>query len=167
MKLKITSLLVSFILALSFINVAAAKPHERGAYLEGNIGTNYASFHFLGADYSEFDSVGVNANLGYQFFRYLALETGVTTYNRGLIGVDAVLKAIVPLELGNNDISLFGKIGPAYVTDGHGDSLLPYLGLGAAYAVTPNLDINVQAQGVTVGFASLGLLSAGLTYHFG
>jgi len=167
MKLKIVSMLTSFILALSFTNIATAKPHERGAYLEGNIGSNYTSFHFWGTDYSEFNSVAANANLGYQFFRYLALETGFTAYNRGLNGVDAALKVILPLELGNNDVSLFGKIGPSYVFDNDSGSLLPYLGLGAAYSVTPNLDVNVQAQGVTVGFLSLGLLSAGLTYHFG
>jgi hypothetical protein len=162
-------ILASFILGLTLLSSTTllAQPHDNGAYVEANIGSNYSEFHLFHTSYSEFYSIGVNTNIGYQLFRYFAIEAGATTYGRGLYGVDAALKLIAPFTTENHDFTLFGKIGAGYIFDNNGRHYtLPFLGLGASYALAPCLDVNVQAQGVTVGFMSLGLLSAGLTYYF-
>lgn len=162
-----TKLFIALILLTSACASFAA--HERGAYLEGNIGTLYESLDFFGIEFHEFGSVGLNANLGYQFNRYLAAEFGYTAYgiNHHLLNnVDLAGKFILPFTIGNNNFNVFAKLGVADVFSGHDNSLLPMAGLGASYELTQNLDLNVQAQGVTQGFFSLGLLSTGLTYHF-
>lgn len=156
------------VLLLSAIAMnAQAKVHEKGAYIEGNIGTLYASVNLFGLQYGQFGSFGVNTNGGYQFSKHVAAELGYTNYGLGLNNVDIAAKFIMPIRADNNDFTLFTKIGPAYVFTNDGDgSLIPMLGVGASYGLSDNLDATIQAQGVTVGFFSLGLVSTGLTYHF-
>ena len=163
--------LISAIALLASCTSVFASPHESGAYIEGNIGTLYESVDILGIQASAFGSLGLNANLGYQFNRYLAAEAGYTAYGIGetggiVNGVDAAAKFILPFQIGESDFSVFAKLGVADLFKGGDNSVTPLAGIGAAYAITPNLDLNVQAQGVTEGFFSLGLLSTGLTYHF-
>lgn len=161
MKIK---LIASSFLGLIVLNSANANVREQGAYLEGNVGTNYTSYNFWGQSKSEFSSIGLNTNLGYQFSRHFASELGYTYYgNAGMNSVDAAMKGIVLL----NNVSLFGKLGAAYIfRSGKKSTAAPYVGLGGSYALTPALDFTVQAQGSPFIVINVGLLSAGLTYHF-
>lgn len=163
---KLTALLV----ASASISSAFALTHESGAYADLNAGVLYASVSFLGYNYSAFGSAGLNTNLGYQFNRYFATELGYTAYGIDhdlLNNIDIAAKVIIPVVEGQHPISLFGKIGPSYVfAGGHGGTGALYTGLGAAYQMTDKLDLTAQAQGITQGFFSLGLVSLGVSYHF-
>lgn len=164
MKLRIISAcVVSAVSALLAANTFAYV-HENGAYLEGNVGTNFASLSVFGLNATAFNSVGGNINMGYQLNRYLAPEIGYTYYGTfGINNVDVAIKGIIPFD---NRVSIFGKLGLGYIF-AHGDNAaLPLLGAGISYAVSNKWDINAQAQGVTIGFVSIGLVSMGLTYHF-
>jgi hypothetical protein len=46
--------------------------------------------------------------------------------------------------------------------------VLPFMGIGASYAIRPNLSIVVQLQGMVLfPFAEFGIFGAGLDYYFG
>lgn len=167
MHLKQSLKLILPIIILTTGGSAIASAAKNGPYIEGNIGTLYASVNFFGIQLSQFGSFGINANGGYQFNTHWATEMGYTNYGLGLNNIDAAVKYIMSIGDDDSRFSLFGKIGPAFVFDNHGSSsLLPFAGLGAAYSINNNLDATIQAQGITVGFFSLGLVSTGLTYHF-
>lgn len=161
-SIKILSTLLIMMMAVN----AEAKVHERGAYLEGNVGTLYASVNLFGIEFSQFGSFGINTNGGYQYSRYFATELGYTNYGLGLNNIDAAAKFILPFGDGMNDYTVFAKVGPAFLFQGNNQGFLPLLGVGGSYSMNDHLDANIQAQGVTAGFFSLGLVSAGLTYHF-
>lgn len=155
-------------LALLTSSVAFAEPHNSGNYIEGNVGTLYATVSFWGDTYTQFGSVGANVNLGHQFMPYFATEVGYTNYGASSLNmVDLAAKLILPFNVNGNDFSVFAKAGPAYGFSPDDSGFIPFAGIGAGYSVNQNLDVTLQAQGVSEGFFSLGLLSAGLTYHFG
>lgn len=163
---KIVLALLSTVLASSF---AYAAPHEKGAYIEGNIGTLYTDVNIFGQHFSDFGGVGLNANLGYLFTRFIGTEVGYTRYMRNgnsLNSADLALKAILPFNVGNQDLSVFAKAGPSYVFESGQGEWKPFLGVGAAYQVTPKLDLNAQVQGIHADMVNISLLSVGLTYHF-
>lgn len=161
---KIMTVATASIILLSFNHLALAAIHDHGAYVEGNVGTLYSSFSFFGENYTQFGSVGANANLGYHFNKYFAAEAGYTNYGaNALNNIDVAARFSLPLT---NDFSLFAKIGPAYVFKNSDRTLVPFAGIGASYSLTQQLDANVQVQSISDGFFSLGLLSGGLTYHF-
>jgi hypothetical protein len=60
--------------------------------------------------------------------------------------------------------------GVRYTTDsGFADGtslLLPFVGMGVSYAVTPTISIVGQYQGFLAGIINAGLMSAGLDVHF-
>jgi hypothetical protein len=163
-KFHLTKILFATLMAANCPSFAA--PHTSGAYAEVNIGTLYQSVNFFGYSFEAFGSAGINGNLGYQLSQYISAETGYTNYGRGLNNIDAVAKFIFPFQIGNQDFSVFAKVGPAYVFRQGEGSVLPYGGLGGSYALSNNLDVTVQGQGITNGFFSVALLSLGLTYHF-
>jgi OOP family OmpA-OmpF porin len=151
-------------LGLSLATTSAFATHDSGVYIEGNIGTNYTGIDAFGDTFSSNGGVGVNTNLGYQFNRYLAAEVGYTYYgiNEGFSGLDAAAKLILPLH---ERFYAFGKLGVAVYSDGSETLTLPFGGIGVAYQVTPALDFNIQAQGSNFLY-QIGLISAGVTYHF-
>lgn len=162
---KILAVISAGLALASLNNTSFAAIHDGGAYIEGNIGTLYSSFSLFDDEYTKFGSVGLNTNLGYQFNRYLAAEAGYTSYgSNSLNNVDVAAKFILPVT---NDFSLSAKIGPAYIFKSGDSEFVPLAGIGAAYSITQSMDINVQAQGISNGFFSIGLISGGLTYHFG
>lgn len=165
--IKKHSYLPALLLAVAS-TLSYADPHGRGAYIEGNVGEIYASIHFLGVIASKFDSVGANVNAGYQFNNYLGAEAGFTQYafSHGLNSFDLAGKFILPFQIANNDFNVFAKLGASSLGGHGGRAVAGLAGVGAGYAVTQNLDLNLQAQATTLGFFSLGLLSGGLTYHF-
>lgn len=148
---------------------ALAVQHNEGAYVEGNLGTLYASVNFLGTNYTGYGSAGANLNAGYQFNQNIATEVGYTNYGlsgNSLNGMDAALKLILPFNIGANDYTVFMKLGAADVFDGGDNAVVALGGLGASYSMTQHLDLNAQVQGISAGFFGLGLMSMGLTYHF-
>jgi len=154
----------------SSVNQTANPYDHHGAYIEGNIGQVFAEASFDIDGYRVGDTVrgglGANVNGGYQFNRYFALEGGYTYYGHSVNMVDVAAKGIIPIT---NRFNIFGKIGPGYLfTTGSnsGSTAALFGGIGAAYALTPSLDINIQGAGATEGFFSFGLASLGLTYHF-
>lgn len=58
--------------------------------------------------------------------------------------------------------------GQVYTADsGFSEGLvLPYVSLGAAYAITPKVSIMAQYQGFVIGIIGAGLLGAGVDVHF-
>lgn len=143
--------------------------HENGAYIEGNVGAQYATVSIWGNTYGAFGSVGANFNAGYQWNRYFGTEAGYTLYGIGngtINGVDLALKGIIPFTVGNSNMSVFGKFGGSYLFSDGDSEILPLVGAGVSYGLTSNLDLNVQAQTLLGGFYSFGLASVGLTYHF-
>ena len=154
------------LLVLLFTGSALAA-HDSGLYVEGNLGLNYDNVNFLGEQISSFREIGVNGNLGYQFTTHFAGEVGYTDYISGSNnrGWDMAGKFILPV---GRSLYVFAKAGLTGIKNNDHSNTLPYTGLGAGYALTPALDINVQTQGdvfMNSGNA-IGLLSGGLTYHF-
>lgn len=163
--------------------------HHTGLYAEGDIGTN---LYYLGIfssagtfSHEGFLGWGWGAALGYNFNYHWALEGGFiqsyatfeTAENHSEYTNANVpyLVARYTLPIKNNFSFLF-KLGAAYAdvnlkdkTVGKHSSpniVLPFTGIGMAYAITPKLDLTVQYQGFVYGIASAGLVSTGLTYHF-
>jgi len=143
--------------------------NQPGPYVELNAGVNLYHFDYFVVD-SGFSGVGLNTNVGYQFTPYFALEGGYIYFVSGVGGhmLHFVAKGILPLGT-EKRFKLFAKLGPG-IEKANGNSSLGFGvlhgGIGAGYSATPNLDVNLQLQGETVGFASVGLLSIGLAYHF-
>lgn len=160
--------LTAIALATLSISSAYAAVHESGAYLDLNAGVTYETIYLWGYHYDAFGNVGLNTNLGYQFNRYFAAEAGYTAYEEDgvLNNIDLAIKGILPISEGEHPVSLFGKIGPAYLFKGGDSTGALLVGIGGAYQMTDKVDFTLQAQGVTQGFFSLGLLSAGISYHF-
>ncbi len=175
--------IISSISALTFsiITSNAFAAHDAGAYAEVNLGWADASQMpdslFEPSVTVHASGPGANANLGYQFNRFFAAEAGYTYYAKDInlsLG-DAAVKGILPV---GDNFSLFAKLGGSYVggslalyAKGKAPGASVFYGAGAAYAITPALDINLQYQGASNDFlpggvVTVGLVSAGLTYHF-
>ena len=106
--------------------------------------------------------------------------------------VDLVVKGMMPLE---NNFSIYGKLGVAYVWSHGGDAnasfvepgiinvstgnvnlsnehkFFPTAGIGVGYDITPNVVANIEYDRIQkVGSSDLGstdLATVGLAYHFG
>jgi hypothetical protein len=173
---KLISTLLFTLLAVASVSARAenitleepgnAQPVSRGVYGELNGGPALLNSIFL-YNGTTFNGGGVNANVGYQFNHYFALETGYTHYfvEDGVNSYDMALKSILPLGTSQR-FKLFFKFGPAYVRKEKENNFLLYGGIGAGYSITSHLTANVQLQGDTVALVSIALLSAGFSYHF-
>lgn len=169
MKLKIYLSLV----ILCFSGAIFADPevytHRAGMYVEGNVGTLAKNYNFIWFSHTSVGGLGENVNIGYQFNPFAALEVGGSYYdfnnnkhtNNGLGVADLVFKGIVPLT---ERAALFAKAGGGLASKGVGGTF--YAGVGASYAVTQNLDVSIQMNGPILGIVNVGLISAGLSYHF-
>lgn len=173
MKKLLLAILCSTATSLSFADDLAWNEHK-GAYAELNAGTNA---YYLGIISSEGNTsgsgiigTGLNAAIGYNFTPIFALEGGFTyafadVNNGEKIDVPYVTTRFTA-PIGNR-LSFIGKVGlmVPYVPN-EGGMVLPYTGVGFGYALTKNLEANVQYQGAIYGIAGAGLLGLGLTYHF-
>jgi OOP family OmpA-OmpF porin len=141
------------------------------------------------------DDTGLAGRLftGYQFNQNFAAELGYTHFSKsdvkvtgfGKIGdikeyaVDLVAKGIMPL---NNGISLYGKLGPAWLKGDASNSLdgtssdeskvYPTFGVGVSYDLTPNVPVDlswnrIQRVGGSDNIPSTDLFSLGIAYNFG
>jgi hypothetical protein len=161
--------LFALTLATLSFSVAHASTPDSGTYLDLNVGPLYESINFFGVQYTAFGNVGLNTNLGYQFNRNFATELGYTAYgidHHVINNLDLALKVILPVTEGEHAVSLFAKTGPAFLFAGGDNTGALLVGVGGAYQINQKVDFTMQAQGITQGFFNLGLLSAGITYHF-
>lgn len=157
---------------------------HKGPYVEFNAGTN---LYYLGVFSSEgkasnggFHGFSWNAAAGYNFSPVNALEAGFmqnyAEYEDEDKGVDVTTHTNIGFlawrgtaRIGQR-AAFFGKLGLMLFSIADIDNgswvLLPYTGLGLRYAVTPQIDFNVQYQGAIYILAGAGAFSAGVTYNF-
>jgi len=161
------------VLLSSSASVWAEMSAPYGWYLEGNIGSTHISDAGYPGSVSS-SSIGANANLGYKFMPYFALESGYTQYANTTIKDDAsntkagkarnysfylAGKGIWPIA--TSSAELFAKIGVNRVnskvtiqdqaaadniglSSGSHSATGLYLGLGGQYYFTPALAANMQ-----------------------
>lgn len=185
---KLSYAVAALALATSMAAVADTIPnHHTGVYIEGTAGTNLYALGVLSSD-GRTSNVGVigyalNAALGYNVTPWFGLEGGFTramaqTHNsnheyQSINAPYASVRFTAPI---GQRFSLLAKVGAMYAnasiphsddsgSENHG-VVLPYVGVGASYAVTSNVDITAQYQGAVYGVINAGALTAGLTYHF-
>lgn len=168
--------------------------NSAGIFIGGNVG--YGEFDVSkDAGATSFSNTGFawNGNLGYQFDRYFAVESGYTHFAKAtesdnfgnsakindIYGIDLLAKGILPI---NSQFNVFAKAGAMYlsakpsVAIGNysfvGDSTsryVPEFGLGTAYYVTSN--VAVSLQGITTLKSNNNMPAtyaayAGLSYKF-
>lgn len=194
-KILLATIIPLSVLSLhcALANTAKAQPEpatpwnqHTGFYAEFNTGPNFY-VGVLATDDGTFSSsgfhgLGWNANLGYYFTHNFALEAGFMQ-NYGTFNVNdddnvsahtnlpyLTTRFTVPM---GDKWAFIAKAGLMYAwvteddnNENTGKIVLPFTGLGFSYAITPKLEASVQAQGALYGVINLGLLSAGLTYHF-
>ncbi|MCX7121135.1 MAG: hypothetical protein NTZ67_05100 [Gammaproteobacteria bacterium] len=145
--------------------------NNSGIFISGNAG--YGEFDVsrdVGATRFNNSGFAWNGNVGYQFSRYFAVETGYTHFanvsesnNIGdsanvsdIYGVDLLAKGILPI---NSQFNVFAKAGAMYLSAtpsfGVGNytftdnvavtHYVPELGLGTAYYVSSNVSVSLQA----------------------
>lgn len=174
MKKGLITLLGLSTLCASAMTFAAGHV-DHGAYADLGAGYGKTNIDYMGAKNKGFAGT---ANLGYQFTPMLAVEAGVTGYQRKINDVRSynthlAAKGIVSL---GDKVDVFGKLGAAYVhgvsavteTDMH--KVRPYVGAGVSYYLTDNLAATVQAEATTKYKKELPAMyaaTAGLTYKFG
>ncbi|MFZ2316151.1 MAG: outer membrane beta-barrel protein [Gammaproteobacteria bacterium] len=145
-----------------------------GWYLEGNVGSSHLSnVNYSGSSSSS--GVGGNANLGYKFMPYFAMEAGYTQYANSSIkdntgtkaasvkhySYDLAGRGIFPIT--DSGFELFAKLGVQRInaktsisdqtaannlgisSSQHNTTGL-YLGAGGQYYMMPELAVNVQWQ---------------------
>lgn len=153
--------------------LALASPTSSGIYLGANFGGTYANVADIFDDGSTTTTggFGANANLGYQFNNWFGVEGGFSIYtdlglfNKNLYSGHLAGKLMIPFT---DRFNIFFKLGAAIIgaeSQSQTFGALFFAG-GLAFAVTNQLDILVQTSGVTQGLFTVGLYSAGLTYHF-
>lgn len=133
-----------------------------GPYSEINLGTNlFYSGHAAAL------GLGWSAAIGNHFNNIFALEAGFMQNYAGSCHTNIpylTTRFDVPIV---DKVNFIGKLGAMYASEKNlGGIVLPYVGIGASYSLTPKVDFQVQYQGAVYGSAGAGLLSAGLTYHF-
>lgn len=195
MKKVVVSLVSAAALATITAGMAAATPSTvasqdffnndaAGVYVSGNLGYgHYNDKNVVAKDRRGFTW---NANLGYQFNQYLAVEGGYIHFNgikvqqagsatnANLYGLDLVVKGILPI---NDQFNVFAKVG-AMRLDGKLSSttaqsakskIVPVFGVGAAYNINKQVAVDVQGLYTTAAknsFRQTATVLAGVSYKF-
>lgn len=173
MRIKLLVLATLAAATCAFADEKPMNEHD-GLYAEFNVGTN---IYYLGVMSSVGSTTGsgivgagVNGAVGYYFSPILAAEAGYIEDYVDINRSDTIhvpyLAARFTADLGER-FSMFAKLGLMVPSMPNVATLvLPYTGVGMAYAVNHDMDVNVQYQGAIYGLAGGGLLGVGLTYHF-
>lgn len=165
-----------------------------GAYIEGTFGSNLAYVAFSTSITDSNGNVvqeggsglygyGLSTAIGYNFTTVHAIEAGFI--HSDLNEYDDNNKSYKTLSIPYltarfnipiaDKLTLITKAGLMFLSATYSESdgsevtaglLAPFMGVGLGYAITENIDINMQYQGITIIVAGAGLLSAGVTYHF-
>ena len=185
-------------LASAFLMANASAAVDSGAYVGGQAGWGTIHQDGFSTSHNNSSDSGLAGRLfaGYQVNQNFAAEMGYTKFKNestkatfGLItatgsiktyAVDLVAKGIMPLQ---NGVSLYGKLGAAYLNEtAHASvgsfsasttqsKILPTFGAGVSYDLTQNVatDLSwtrIQKVGST-DLNSTDLVALGLAYHFG
>lgn len=157
---------------------------HKGGYIEFNGGTN---LYYLGVFSSEwrasnggFNGFSWNAATGYSFTPSMAVEAGFMQ-NYALFevedtGVDVSSHTNIAYLAWRGSVLIgqraacFGKLGLMLFSIPDIDEgawvMLPYTGIGLRYAITQQIDFNIQYQGAIYILAGAGAFTAGITYNF-
>lgn len=175
-KIVISTLVLASVIAHSAYASEQRWNYHEGWYVNANVGTNFYYTAVVSSDYhgssKGINGYGWNANGGYSFNHYVAAEAGLLqsylisadSTNHFIVSAPyAAAKFTAPL---GKQFALFGKVGGMYAFNNHDGIALPFIGVGASYAVSPKVDIDATYQGAVYGIIGAGLLSGGVTYHF-
>lgn len=153
-------------------------------YLGGKIGYAWVDDSCVSGFDCEDDSVGLGAFLGYNFTDYLGIEGGydflgeyqtsfagsTSSSKDNLHAFSVAPKLTYPI---NDQVSIFGKVGAAYMDLGDANDTVLTAGIGGEYLFTNNLAARLEYQyfdemsdGI-VKDMSANFVSLGLTYRFG
>lgn len=157
------------------LSANAAMPLPMGWYLEGNVGeVNVSDINYASSGSNSVSGIGWNANIGYKFMPFFALEGGYTNYAKANVDLnntkiaqatsqnyDIVGKAMLPIQ--NSGFEFMAKLGVGrtrtHITEsdnsyatangvtvnaGTNNSTSLMYGLGGEYAFTPEMLVNAQ-----------------------
>ncbi len=173
MKKLFLVLLLCCFTSLAFAEGFSWNRHQ-GPFAEFSAGTN---LYYLGILSSEGKVAGggvngasVGGTLGYSYTPYFSLEGGLLA---ALVNLNDGNQLYAPyfstrftLPVGNR-FSFLAKLGLMVpFIPKQGGLILPFTGIGGAYALTEKLDLGLQYQGAIYGIAGAGNLGLSLTYHF-
>lgn len=171
MKRMILLCSLLFILPTSYATDLISYNRHVGPYIGFNAGTNL----FIATDeeitMTEAVGMGWSTEVGYNFKSYFGLEAGfiqtyIKTYDGDYGHADVPYLAArftIPMS---NRFSFIGKVGSMEGIVTRDKIVLPYVSVGLSYALTPSLDLETQYQGAVYGLVNVGLIGAGLVYHF-
>ncbi len=157
---------------------------HQGFYVEGNGGANLFYFALFSTEMDAADSGfkggGWSIAAGYNFKPSYAAEIGFMQNFAKFEDDDgdkvssntnvpyAAARFDVPIGDRFGFIAKVGFMVPSIASEDAENAavMLPFVGVGGSYAITPNLDITLQYQGAVYLVVGAGLFSGGLTYHF-
>lgn len=161
-KFKLLTLLIGLLITTTTL----ASPTQRGVYLEATFGTVYYNEMLIG-NFIRSGGFATNLNIGYQLDNYFTVETGASEYTMegdNVSSVHIAAKAMVPFS---DRFNIFVKLGPGLAGKSAFKSVAGlFYAIGASLAIGTQLDLTVQTSGVSEFFETVGMFSAGLTYHF-
>lgn len=170
--MKTLTAIIAASLLVSSVNVMAE------AYLGGKIGKSWYEDSCRAGDACDKDGSTIGLFGGYNFNDYIAIESGYDYLGRvsgagisdeSTSAITLAPKFTLPLT---EVVSVYGKIGGAYVDYGHEDDM-SYLGAaGLEFNVDPNASIRVEYQRLTdinndVVKAKNNTATLGFVYKFG
>jgi hypothetical protein len=135
--------------------------NSAGYYVDGGLGFANSNVNILGDSYPYSNGFAGVVFFGYQFNSYFATEAGYNYASPGYSLFPLAIKGILPLGA-DKRFKLFGKLGPTLTNS----SVEPFLGLGAGYAVTPNLDVAIEMNGTTTPSSGMSSTTINCIYHF-
>ncbi len=191
MKLQIilTTLICLLVAQLALAGEESWNRHE-GPYAEMNLGTGFAYLGILSgtagiADDYNVSTYGINGfswvgALGYSFTPHHAAEGGFGQWYSDFEDVDYYDTISTHLNFGylawrgtlpiKDRYAVFVKLGGMLLNGSDTSTdrwlLRPFTGIGMSYAVTPELELNIQYQGAVYAIYGAGALTAGATYRF-
>jgi hypothetical protein len=181
MNKNILLLIISCLFLSSAFADQSNNTKHLGPYAEFSVGANL-SYTLPGLLSSRHRGIlaqgwGFGGALGYEFTPRFGLETGlIENYNayKNWNMDDATISHLHTFILTtrftkslDERVALIGKLGAMSPCHQGSCLLMPYVGVGANYTLSSNLDVNVQYQGALyLIIAGTGLASTGLTYHF-
>src|SRR3990167_1853040 len=176
-KVRKTFTVLSILLLPAYAPIGlAVSIHLPSAYIEADVGSNLVSVDVrqnetptAGPIISRMAGFVWEADFGYQFNPYWAVELGFSQYKQSkshntVEVTDLVAKGIWPLA---ERFKPFGKLGMTYLFPEaiNGKMLVPYLGVGFAVVINSYSEFTVQATGFAIGPPSLGALLLGFTIY--
>ena len=158
-------------MAASDQSFSSSPSTSSGVYVNANLGYGKVNTQKPAGKNVGNTAFSWNGNLGYQFARYFAIETGYTMFpnvtssfpgfnsKEKTYGIDLLAKGILPI---NSQFDVFAKAGAMYIhsnfttssapsTSGH--TYVPEFAAGTDYYVTKNVDVSLE------GVATLGVKS--------